>query len=105
MDWKKNFRVLKKVRSLQELGDYWRLVWELGACAPVPYLADNALPDRLIVDDNQRLEAYNFKVFIDGIPLVRPVFLRGNEGGYTTHKIEPVELRPCERPSPPGSGS
>lgn len=87
LDWSKNMKVLSNVRSLQELGDYWRLLWELSASCPIPYLNDKALPNKLVAEDQQRLESYNFKVIVDGIQLFKPVYLRGNPGGYTTKKI------------------
>lgn len=88
IDWAKALKIVSKVRSLQELGDYWRLLWELSAACPLPYLNPNALPHRLIVEEHDRLESYNFKLLVDGINLLKPVFLKGNPAGYTTEKIE-----------------
>jgi hypothetical protein len=92
-DWKKCLRVVSSVHSLQELGDYWRLLWELAASCPVPYVASNALPKRLAAEEQRILESYNFKVIVDGIQLYKPVNLRGNDGGYTAHKIEDQHQR------------
>jgi len=87
-EWKKALRVLSGVHSLQELGDYWRLLWELAAASPVPYVGETALPGRLIVDDQRALESYDFKVFVDDLQLFKPLYLRGNKNGYTTIRIE-----------------
>jgi hypothetical protein len=87
LEWSNNLKIISSVHSLQELGDYWRLLWELSASCPIPYLIDRALPKRLIADEQRRLESYDFKVFVDGIQLFKPVYLRGNPGGYTTEKI------------------
>ena len=87
LDWRKALRITKSVHSLQELGDYWRLLWELAASCPVPYVAKNALPEGLITDEQKRLEKYDFSVIVDGITLFKPVYLHGNPGGYTSIKI------------------
>jgi Histidine kinase-, DNA gyrase B-, and HSP90-like ATPase len=89
-DWKKALLVLSKVHSLQEMGDYWRLLWELAASCPLPYISKNALPDALIHEDQERLDSYNFKVLVDGIQIFKPVYLHGNPNGYTWQKIQPV---------------
>jgi len=88
LEWKKNLKIISGVRSLQELGDYWRLLWELSAACPVPYLDENALPNHLIAEEQKKLESFNFKVIVDNIELKKPVYLRGNPDGYTTKKIE-----------------
>ena len=82
-------RVLNKAPSLQVLGDYWRLVWELSAACPIPYIGNDALPKGIIRDRNTTLEAYNFNLHIDGRQLYKPVLLRRNPGGYTTTHINP----------------
>ena len=88
MDWAKALRIASSVHSLQELGDYWKFLWELSASCPIPYVNDRALPSKLIADEQRRLESYDFKVIVDNIQLFKPVKLRGNLGGYTTKKIE-----------------
>jgi len=92
-EWKKALRILSQVHSLQELGDYWRLFWELAAACPIPYITETALPGKLIADDQRRLESYDFKVFVDGAQLFKPVYLRANKAGYTTIRIEPQSRR------------
>ncbi|MHB8216047.1 MAG: hypothetical protein ACYDDS_08200 [Candidatus Sulfotelmatobacter sp.] len=88
LDWSKALKIVSGVHSLQELGDYWRLLWELSACCPLPYISASALPSGLIAEDQKRLEGYGFKVLVDGIQLAKPVHLRGNPGGYTTKRIK-----------------
>jgi hypothetical protein len=88
LDWSKALKIASGVHSLQELGDYWRLLWELSACCPLPYINASALPSGLIAEDQERLESYGFKVLVDGIQLAKPVHLRGNPGGYTTKQIK-----------------
>jgi len=87
LDWKNNIRVISRVRSLQELGDYWRLIWEMAASCPVPYISDKALPDGLINEEQSKLLSYKFNVILDNINIYKPVWLQKNLGGYTWHKI------------------
>ncbi len=88
MNWSKAIEVISSKRSLQELGDYWRLLWELAAACPLPYLNASALPENLIAQDHWRLKKYGFSVVIDGIELAKPVKLQNNPGGYTCHFID-----------------
>ena len=93
-DWRKALKIFSSVYTLQELGDYWRLLWELSASCPVPYVSATAVPNKLIADDQRKLESYNFKVIVDGLELRKPVWLRGNPGGYTTRSIPEETLTP-----------
>jgi hypothetical protein len=88
LDWGKALKIVSGVHSLQELGDYWRLLWELSACCPLPYVSASALPSNIIAEDQARLDSYGFKVLADGIQLLKPVNLKGNPGGYTTKRIK-----------------
>lgn len=87
-DWAETLKIVSGVHSLRELGDYWRLMWELAACCPVPYLHAHALPCGLVIEEHKKLLSYDFKVVLDGISLRRPVVLSGNPAGYTSAKIE-----------------
>jgi len=91
-------RVLSKIHSLQLLGDYWRLLWELAAACPIPYIAPDALPRSVIKDINAALEAYKFSVFVDGRQLFKPVYLKANPGGYTTKIIDRETKKVYGRP-------
>jgi hypothetical protein len=85
-------RTLAKTGSLQELGDYWRLLWELAVACPVPYFADDAIPEGAVARLNETLRSYNFSVFVDGRQLYKTISLKGNPGGYTIRKIQKTSL-------------
>lgn len=88
MEWRPAVtKVLRNSNSLQLLGDYWRLLWELSASCPLPYLADDAIPRGAVKELNAELKSYNFSLIVDGRELFKPVYLKGNEGGYTTKLI------------------
>lgn len=93
LDWTKALKVVSRVRSLQELGDYWRLLWELSVACPLPYLNERAVPEKLIAADQQRLLNYDFKVLVDNIQIFKPVLLKDNLSGYTTRKIATQKAR------------
>jgi hypothetical protein len=88
LDWMKALKIIQKSTFLKELGDYWRLLWELSVICPVPYTSENALPQKLIIDEQKRLESYNFTVTVDGIKLYKPVVLSKNPNGYTAFKLD-----------------
>lgn len=92
-DWAKALHTVSNVRSLQELGDYWRLLWELAAACPVPYINKRAVPRGLVSGDQDRLQSYDFKVIVDGIQLFKPLQLKANPGGYGTYRIDTVSQR------------
>ena len=79
--------ILTNSESLQQLGDYWRLLWELSVACPLPYLTDDALPDVIVKETNAILRSYNFGVTVDGRRLFKPIFLKDNDGGYTIRAI------------------
>jgi len=89
--WRKAVDVMAHVHSLQQLGDYWKLLWELSAACPIPYVSTDALPKALIKADDKRLQEYDFKVLVDSLELAKPIYLKGNPGGYTTFPIEEQE--------------
>lgn len=93
-DWRKALEIFSGVHTIQELGDYWRLLWELSASCPIPYVSAGAVPNGLIKREQKELESYNFKVIVDGIELRKPVWLQGNPGGYTTESIPKQHLTP-----------
>jgi hypothetical protein len=94
MEWKSAItKVLRKSSSLQLLGDYWRLLWELSASCPVPYVAGDAVPKGVVKALNARLESYNFSLFVDGRQLFKPIYLKKNEGGYTTKIMSAITKR------------
>src|SRR5258706_3721891 len=91
MTWVEDISIVSREHSLQQLGDYWRLLWELAVASPIPYVGENALPRRVIADEHAKLVSYDFKLFVDGIELAKPVLLHGNDGGYTVHRIQPQQ--------------
>lgn len=91
LEWRKALGVIGKVHSLQELGDYWKLLWELAAACPIPYVAADAVPGGLIRADQERLQTYDFKVIVDSLELAKPVYLKRHPGGYTNYRIEEQE--------------
>src|SRR5205823_5679505 len=91
VNWKDSVRFLSTIHSLQELGDYWRLLWELSAACPVAYLSATAVPRKLIANEQRKLESYDFRLLVDGIQLFKPIYLRSNRYGYTTKVIEPEQ--------------
>jgi hypothetical protein len=93
-EWLKAVQIVSRVHTIQELGDYWRLLWELSASCPIPYLSDSCVPKKLIADEQAKLESYNFKVIVDGLELRKPVLLKGNPAGYTTKEIPEQHLTP-----------
>jgi hypothetical protein len=93
-DWRQAVvRILNKAPSLQVLGDYWRLLWELSAACPIPYFANDALPKNIVKERNITLESCKFGLYVDGRQLFKPVLLRGNPGGYTTTPINPGPIK------------
>lgn len=97
-DWMKALKVVSSVHTLQELGDYWRLLWELATSCPIPYISGKAVPSRLIETDQKLLESYDFRVIVDGTELRKPVFLQGNPAGYTTRSIAEQHLKVYGKP-------
>jgi hypothetical protein len=98
LDWKDALKIVSKVHSLQELGDYWRLLWELSAACPIPYLDARAVPQGAVAEDDLRLRNVDFKVIVDGRTLLKPVYLKGNSGGYTVIRIPRREQKLYGRP-------
>jgi hypothetical protein len=93
LNWRAALKVMAGVHSLQQLGDYWKLLWELAASCPVPYVSTDALPKGLATKEQERLKSYDFRVEVDGIELAKPVYLKGNPGGYTAVPITQQDRR------------
>lgn len=98
LDWAKCLAIVEKVHTLQELGDYWRLLWELSAACPLPYVNADAVPQGAVRGINARLVSYDFGVRVDGIGLAKPVRLKGNKAGYTVEEIPETTLSVYGRP-------
>ena len=93
LDWPKALKIVSGVHSLQELGDYWKLLWELAAACPIPYVSSRSVPGNLIAEEQKRLESFNFKLLLDGIELRKPVQLISKDSKYSTWRIGPVTDR------------
>lgn len=91
--WESVLAHAAKEKTLQQMGDYWRLVWELAASCPVPYLTERALPEGLVSEDQRRLLSFGFKVLVDGLALRKPVSLHGNPEGYTCRTVGPETIQ------------
>ena len=92
-DWSECLSIVSRVHTLHELGDYWKLLWELSAACPLPYLSEKVVPDGAVRRIQRRLKSYDFSVRVDGIPLAKPVNLEGNTAGYTVEVIAPTSLQ------------
>lgn len=97
LDWSECVDIVSKVHSLNQLGHYWRLLWELSAACPLPYVSVHAVPNDAIKEIHKRLAGYDFNVSVDGIRLAKPVRMDGNPGGYTVEKIPIVSRKVYNR--------
>ncbi len=93
LDWAKAIRIVSSVHSLQQLGHYWRLLWELAVASPIPYISKSAVPGGLISDEQKLLESYSFRLLVDGIELRKPIWLRDKKLHYSTWKVGPHTQR------------
>src|SRR5579872_1676268 len=92
-NWAEFIRRSTKKATIQELGDHWRLVWELAAACPLPYVGARAIPDHLVCRLLLEKKKFALKVLVDRLELRKHVCLAGNESGYTTHRIQPTTQR------------
>jgi hypothetical protein len=95
--WKDAVIKLSEHHSLQELGEYFRFIWEISASVPVPYLDATAVPRNAVKKFHQNLVKQKFKVYVDGIQLFKPVWLKGNYNGYTVVQIPETTETPFNR--------
>jgi hypothetical protein len=62
--------------TVAEHGAYAQMVWDLSATSPVEYLDHGPIVDEpKLADLRKQLQAYKFKVFLDGVELRKPVLL------------------------------
>lgn len=97
---------IKKIK-FNEISQYDQLIWELGLLCPVEYIDGKPLPDNTIIRrEIKRLKNYNFKVFVDGYEIRKPVIfptekkLKAKEADYKIYpyisyseKFDGSELR------------
>jgi len=63
-----------KKTPFNELSQYDQLILELGILCPVEYMDNGPLPDNEIINsDIKRLRGYDFKVFVDGLEIKKPI--------------------------------
>lgn len=69
-----------KEKKFNELSQYDQLIWELGILCPVEYIEEGPLPENEVIKKEiVQLTKYNFKVFIDGFELRKPIKFPTNE--------------------------
>ena len=91
-DFRQALKKYTACRSVQQLGDYWNMVWQLCVVCPVTYVetgpvrGENAIPEI-----RQELEDYNFRVVVDGMRLYRPPLLPSpyRRDGWN-HRLYPI---------------
>lgn len=88
LDWAKAIKTFYKVSTIRELGDYWKLLWELSVACPIPYLSADTIPEGAVRTEHKQLSEYNFNLVVDGIAIRKPVRLKDNPNGYTVVKFE-----------------
>jgi len=92
---KKSFRVQEKAaqgetfeqfvesvkgKKFNELSQYDQLIWELGLLCPVEYIDGAPLPNnRVLHREITMLRDYNFKVFVDGYEIRKPIRFPTNQ--------------------------
>jgi hypothetical protein len=63
-----------KLKPFNEVAQYDQLIWELGLLCPVEYIENGPLPDNSIIrKEIIRLKKYDFKVFVDGYEIRKPI--------------------------------
>ena len=73
-----------------EHGAYAQLIWELASTVPVKYMEGGPVRDAALKDLRQRLESYQFRVFVDTVELRKPVLLPRPVG--TVYKLFPIPM-------------
>lgn len=66
--------------KFNEVSQYDQLIWELGLLCPVEYIKGGPLPNnKVIAREVKRLKDYNFKVFVDGYEIKKPIVFPTNK--------------------------
>ena len=71
-------------------GAYAQLIWELAGTVPVKYMENGPVRGAALKDLRQRLESYQFRVFVDTVELHKPVLLPRSRS--TMHKLFPIPM-------------
>jgi len=70
---------LSQLKNFKNLTAYDYMIWELGIFCPIKYLEteEQIFPSReYIGEDIDRLEKYNFKVFVDGLEIFKSILFK-----------------------------
>jgi len=69
----------KQIKRLEYISGYGRFIFELGLLTPVRYLAGGPIRgyenSRVIRRINDRLSSFNFRVFVNGMEIFKPILL------------------------------
>lgn len=69
-----------KGKKFNEVSQYDQLIWELGLLCPVEYIDGGPLPNnKIIAREVKQLKDYNFKVFVDGYEIRKPIVFPTNK--------------------------
>ncbi len=79
--------------TVAEHGAYAQMVWELATTAPIEYMKGGPIrTSRELEDLRKRVEDYNFKAYIDGVQLKKPILLPKKSAGQIEHKVYPIRF-------------
>jgi len=85
-------RIVEK-GTVAEHGAYAQMVWELAVTAPIEYMKGGPIRTSKELEDlQQRLQAYNFKAYVDGVQLKRPILLPRKSTAGIEHKVYPTNF-------------
>ena len=74
--------------TVAEHGAYAQLIWELACTAPIKYLPDGPVRHSVSLDDlRKRMDGYEFRLFLDGVELFKPILLPNPTNA--NHKLYP----------------
>lgn len=78
--------------TVSEHGAYAQLVWELAATSPVEYLPHGpAKAQGVLRALRERLSRYNFKAYLDGVELRKPIRLPRRADKSIENRLYPIE--------------
>ncbi len=65
---------ISKHQRIRDLNEYTRMLWELALLSPVKYLEDGPVKNEIVIPDiKKRLANSNFRVYVDGLELKKPI--------------------------------
>jgi hypothetical protein len=86
--------------TVAEYGAYAQMIWELAITTPIEYMHDGPIRVTREIDAlRRRLEGYNFKAYVDGVQLKKPILLPQKSRGAIEHKVFPFNFRKSLRNS------